>query len=46
MMAHGVENNRVRVLIGADAWVLDKLVQVTGSGYQRLIAAVSKRTGF
>ncbi|MET0448788.1 MAG: SDR family oxidoreductase [Aeromicrobium sp.] len=41
----GVERNRSRVLIGADAWVLDKLVRVTGSGYQRLVAAVSKRNG-
>jgi NAD(P)-dependent dehydrogenase (short-subunit alcohol dehydrogenase family) len=41
----GVEKNRARVLIGADAWVLDKLVRVTGSGYQRLVAAVSRRNG-
>lgn len=41
----GVEGNRARVLIGADAWVLDKLVRVTGSGYQRIVASVSKRNG-
>jgi len=41
----GVENNRARVLIGADAWVLDKLVRVTGSGYQRIVAGFSKRNG-
>jgi NAD(P)-dependent dehydrogenase (short-subunit alcohol dehydrogenase family) len=41
----GVEKDRARVLIGADAWVLDKLVRLTGSGYQRLVAAASKRSG-
>ncbi len=41
----GVERDRARVLIGADAWVLDKLVRVTGSGYQRLVASFSKRNG-
>jgi NAD(P)-dependent dehydrogenase (short-subunit alcohol dehydrogenase family) len=41
----GVENNKARVLIGADAWVLDKLVRATGPGYQRLVAAFSKRNG-
>ncbi|MCW2840020.1 MAG: acetoin dehydrogenase [Aeromicrobium sp.] len=41
----GVEKNRARVLIGADAWVLDKLVRLTGSGYQRLVAAASRRSG-
>jgi hypothetical protein len=41
----GVENNRARVLIGADAWVLDAFVRLTGSGYQRAITAFSKRSG-
>ncbi|MDX6232901.1 MAG: hypothetical protein QOH68_1901 [Nocardioidaceae bacterium] len=41
----GVENNKARVLIGADAWVLDKFVRLTGSGYQRAITAFSRRTG-
>lgn len=41
----GVERDRARVLIGADAWVLDKLVRVTGSGYQRLVAGFGKRNG-
>ena len=41
----GVENNKARVLIGADAWVLDKFVRLTGSGYQRAISAFSKRSG-
>jgi len=41
----GVEKNKARVLIGADAWVLDKFVRVTGPGYQRAISAFSKRNG-
>jgi NAD(P)-dependent dehydrogenase (short-subunit alcohol dehydrogenase family) len=41
----GVEKDRARVLIGADAWALDKLVRVTGPGYQRLVAAFGKRNG-
>ncbi len=41
----GVEGNKARVLIGADAWVLDKFVRLTGAGYQRAITAFSKRNG-
>lgn len=41
----GVEKNKARVLIGADAWVLDKFVRVTGSRYQRTISSFSKRGG-
>lgn len=41
----GVENNKARVLIGADAWLLDKIVRVTGPGYQRIVAGFSKRNG-
>ncbi|MET0821951.1 MAG: SDR family NAD(P)-dependent oxidoreductase [Aeromicrobium sp.] len=41
----GVEKNKARVLIGTDAKVLDLLVRVTGSGYQRIVAAASKRGG-
>jgi short-subunit dehydrogenase len=41
----GVERNKARVLIGADAWVLDKFVRVSGSGYQRAISAFSRRNG-
>ena len=41
----GVENGKARILIGADAWVLDKLVRVAGPGYQRLVAAFSRRNG-
>jgi short-subunit dehydrogenase len=41
----GVEKGKARVLIGADAKALDLLVRVTGSGYQRLVAAASRRGG-
>ncbi|MCW2830850.1 MAG: acetoin dehydrogenase [Aeromicrobium sp.] len=41
----GVENDKARVLIGADAWVLDKFVRVTGAGYQRVVGAFSRRNG-
>lgn len=41
----GVEKNKARVLIGADAIVLDRLVRLTGPGYQRLVAPFSKRSG-
>lgn len=41
----GVENDKARVLIGADAWVLDKFVRIAGPGYQRIVAAFGKRNG-
>lgn len=41
----GVEKNKARVLIGTDAKLLDAMVRVTGSGYQRLVGGVSKRNG-
>ena len=37
--------NKARVLIGADAWVLDKFVRGAGPGYARVVASVSKRNG-
>ena len=40
----GVRKNKARVLVGNDAKALDILVRVTGSGYQRLVAAVTSRT--
>ena len=40
----GVRKNRPRVLVGNDAKALDILARATGSGYQRLIAAVTSRT--
>ena len=41
----GVEKNKARVLIGADAWVLDKFVRLSGPGYARAVASFSKRNG-
>ncbi|TGD88011.1 SDR family NAD(P)-dependent oxidoreductase [Mycolicibacterium sp. CH28] len=35
-----VRKNRARVLVGADAKILDLVVRVTGSGYQRLFSTV------
>jgi NADP-dependent 3-hydroxy acid dehydrogenase YdfG len=39
----GVRKNRARVLVGPDAKVLDLIVRVTGSGYQRLFSSVMSR---
>jgi NADP-dependent 3-hydroxy acid dehydrogenase YdfG len=39
----GVAKNKARVLIGLDAKFLDGWVRLTGSGYQRVLAALSKR---
>jgi NADP-dependent 3-hydroxy acid dehydrogenase YdfG len=39
----GVRKNRARVLVGNDAKVLDLIVRITGSGYQRLFATVTQR---
>ncbi|MDD4868370.1 MAG: SDR family NAD(P)-dependent oxidoreductase [Mycobacterium sp.] len=39
----GVRKNRARVLVGGDAKVLDILVRLTGSGYQRLVPAAMNR---
>jgi NADP-dependent 3-hydroxy acid dehydrogenase YdfG len=39
----GVSKNRARVLVGTDAKVLDLIVRLTGSGYQRLVTAVTSR---
>ncbi|AKS33032.1 SDR family NAD(P)-dependent oxidoreductase [Mycolicibacterium goodii] len=39
----GVRKNKARVLVGPDAKVLDIIVRITGSGYQRLFSAVTKR---
>ncbi|AWB91494.1 SDR family NAD(P)-dependent oxidoreductase [Aeromicrobium chenweiae] len=41
----GVEKDKARVLIGADARVLDAFVRITGSGYQRIVRAASPRSG-
>ncbi len=39
----GVRKNKARVLVGQDAVVLDLIVRITGSGYQRLFAPVVGR---
>ncbi|MFN8089176.1 MAG: SDR family NAD(P)-dependent oxidoreductase [Mycobacterium sp.] len=39
----GVRKNRARVLVGADAKVLDIVVRATGSGYQRIFGALTGR---
>ena len=38
-----VRKNHARVLVGADAKILDILVRLTGSGYQRLFSTVTRR---
>jgi NADP-dependent 3-hydroxy acid dehydrogenase YdfG len=39
----GVSKNRARVLVGADAKILDAIVRITGSSYQRLFSAILPR---
>ena len=39
----GVRKNKARVLVGQDAVVLDLIVLITGSNYQRLFAPVIGR---
>ncbi|KAA8967668.1 SDR family oxidoreductase [Mycobacterium sp.] len=38
-----VRKNKARVLVGPDAKVLDLIVRLTGSGYQRLLSTVASR---
>jgi NADP-dependent 3-hydroxy acid dehydrogenase YdfG len=45
VILEGVRKNRARVLVGTDAKALDLLARVTGSGYQRVVAAVTSRQG-
>lgn len=45
VILRAVEKNKARVLIGADAWVLDKFVRGTGPGYARAVGAFSRRNG-
>ncbi|MCV7289103.1 MULTISPECIES: SDR family NAD(P)-dependent oxidoreductase [Mycolicibacterium] len=40
----GVRKNKARVLVGPDAKVLDVIVRITGSGYQRLFQSVVGKT--
>jgi short-subunit dehydrogenase len=43
VILEAVHKNRARVLVGPDAKVLDAIVRVTGSGYQRLFLPVVAR---
>ncbi|GBE64299.1 acetoin dehydrogenase [Mycobacterium sp. MFM001] len=43
IILEAVRKNKARVLVGADAKALDLIVRATGSGYQRLFAAVMGR---
>lgn len=43
VILRGARKGRPRVLVGADAKVLDVVQRLTGSGYQRLVAAAAKR---
>jgi short-subunit dehydrogenase len=38
-----VRKNKARVLVGTDAVILDALVRITGSGYQRLFGPLMGR---
>jgi short-subunit dehydrogenase len=43
IILEAVQKDRARVLVGPDAKVLDVIVRVTGSGYQRLFRPVVSR---
>lgn len=43
IILEAVRKNRARVLVGTDAKVLDLIVRVTGSGYQRLFSKVASK---
>jgi NADP-dependent 3-hydroxy acid dehydrogenase YdfG len=45
VILEAVRKNKARVLVGADAKVLDLVVRLTGSGYQRLLSRVLGRMG-
>lgn len=42
IILEAVRKDRARVLVGADAKVLDVIIRITGSGYQRLFSSVAK----
>jgi NAD(P)-dependent dehydrogenase (short-subunit alcohol dehydrogenase family) len=44
IIADGIRKDRARVLVGTDAKLLDLLVRVTGSGYQRFVTKAVART--
>lgn len=43
VIAEGVLANRPRIVVGADAKVLDAYVRLAGAGYQRTVARVAQR---
>jgi NADP-dependent 3-hydroxy acid dehydrogenase YdfG/pimeloyl-ACP methyl ester carboxylesterase len=43
IILEAVRKDRARVLVGADAKILDIIVRITGSGYQRVFGAVAGR---
>ena len=43
IILEGVAKDRAKVLVGTDAKIFDALVRVTGSGYQRILTALSNR---
>jgi NADP-dependent 3-hydroxy acid dehydrogenase YdfG len=43
VILEAVRKNKARVLVGPDAKVLDIVVRITGSGYQRLFALAAER---
>jgi len=43
IILEAVRKKRARVLVGVDAKILDALVRLTGSGYQRLLLSVTGR---
>jgi hypothetical protein len=43
IILEAVRKNKARVLVGQDAVVLDLIVRITGSGYQRLFFPVVGR---
>jgi short-subunit dehydrogenase len=43
VILEGVRKNKARVLIGADAKILDAIVRLTGPGYQRLFSTFISR---
>jgi NAD(P)-dependent dehydrogenase (short-subunit alcohol dehydrogenase family) len=45
IIVDGMLANKARVVVGADAQVLDKWVRLVGSGYQRTIARLANRIG-
>lgn len=44
VILRGIEAGRPRVLVGADAKILDLLVRVAGARYQRLVAMAARRS--